>query len=183
MSVKKRAIAPPIFEANDNILVYTNPLPAPTAIDIVINADEPFEEITLNVVNKNSISSEQEFWAFINSFRWADITNHQINKEIPKNGHILISDLNEISFRSFLQYFNNYKNDLLSKFSTVFVKLERQLTELEKTYLISHIIFRGKLFYNGISAEPMFAGYLVGKTEAYDEFYHNTITRKLDEKK
>jgi len=187
MSVKKRTIAPPIFEANDDLIVITNPLPVPTPIDIVINnTEEPFEEITLNVKGDNdTIDDEAGFWSFISSLRWADIMNRQPNSEISKRGHKLVSELNEISFKTFLSYFNEHKNYLLTEFNDhdVFSKLERDLMDHEKTYLLSHIIFRGKSFYDSILAEPIFAGYLVGKTTATDEFYHNTIHRQIDDKK
>lgn len=187
MSVKKRTIAPPIFEANDDVIVVTNPLPTPAPIDIVINNnDEPFEEITLNVSSGNDIiAGDEGFWSFISSLRWADIVNRAPNSEIGKRGHQLVSDLNEPSFKTFLLIFTQYKQELFDEFESggVFGKLERELTNDEKTYLISHIIFRGKTFYESIYAEPIFAGYLVGKTSATDEFYHNTISRKLAQKK
>lgn len=186
-AVKKRTIAQPIFEANDDIVVVTNPLPTPAPIDIVINhTEEPFEEITLNVQgDKDTINDESGFWAFISSLRWADIVNRQSNSEISKRGHKLVSELNEVSFATFLEYFNDYKKELFDEFVNheIFEKLERELTGDERTYLLSHIIFRGKSFYENILADPIFAGYLVGKTAAADEFYHNTITRKVSDKK
>jgi len=185
-SLKKRTIAEPIFETNDYIVVVTNPLPTPAPIDIVINTEEPFEEITLNVQGpKDIIDDDDGFWSFISSLRWADIMNRRPNSEISKRGHKLISELNEISFKTFIDHFNGYKLELYTEFNDngVFTKLERNLTNDEETYLMSHIIFRGKTFYDSIMADPIFAGYLVGKTAAADEFYHNTITRKVGDKK
>lgn len=186
MSAKKRTIAQPIFEANNDLIFVTNPLPVPTPIDIVINnTEEPFEEITLNVGERDTIDDESGFWSFISSLRWTDVMNRQPNTEISKRLHKLVSELNEKSFKTFIYHFNGYKLKLYTKFNDneVFAKLERDLTDDEETYLMSHIIFRGEIFYDSIMGDPIFAGYLVGKTAADDEFYHNTITRKVCNKK
>lgn len=181
-TVRKRTVAQPIFDAEEEKIVVAQPLPQCTPVDVVVdNDDDSIEEIELNVEgDTNIIANEDEFWAYVKDLKWSDaIQNPRANGKVIDHGHKHITDLSPKSFQSFIKYFNLKLTDLdtLLTLRGVFPKLERQLDEQTKKYLLSHIVFRGKTFYKSIIEDPFFIGYLVGKSETSDEFHHATITR------
>jgi hypothetical protein len=172
-SLIKRALAKPIYNSKNAPVEVAKPLVC-APVDIVIDGDDDddssIEEVTLNVTG-NVIRNVDDYWTYISSLKWADRGNY---KHLKSNALRLTGELTDADRISIGAYNSDHRDALITAFNSkkIFANLERTLNDNEKLSLIVHVIFRGKHFYATVLEDPLFIGYLVGKTKQQDEFVH-----------
>ena len=106
-------------------------------------------------IEKND--DEEIFWKTVSTFNWCEFSDKIITNDEYKT-HIEMMDYSIINYNSYLIYF---ENKLRSEFQQQKHKKFKKLSKIENSKFLSHLVLKGKEFYNAVLKDLAFSDFII----------------------
>lgn len=135
---------------------------------VVVDESEEDTDVHLPIIYANMVTDRASFWAFIDSLGWKD-------RPAAYDINIVVGKLQRMTEESRAQFFEHYivvYNELKTvvENSGALNLLEREMGNIGKKALLSHVIGRGQVIYTNIYNDPYFIVSFVAANNTHDRF-------------